>query len=163
MTEKENILENTAENTTYELGYLIVPTVPNENVPEEANRIRDILEGNGSVISSIDAQSRDLAYAMDKVIANKKNIFDSAYFGSFIFESTAGQIEEIKTELEKNENVLRFLIIKRSKESLIPPKARIMPIEEKAEENTKPKKETKIASPIDEKELDKTIEELVIE
>jgi len=162
MTEKENRLDNTAENTIYELGYLIVPTVSEENVQGESNKVRDILEGNGSIMSSTDAHRRDLAYTMDKVISNKKNIFDKAYFGSFIFETVAGNIEKIKSELEKDVNVLRFLIMKRTKESLIPPKARVIPKvgTGSSEESSKEGENTKS---INEKELDKTIEELVVE
>lgn len=174
MTEEENKLDNvtsdnvtndTAENTIYELGYLIVPLVPEEKVPEESTKIRDIIEENGNVISSIEAKGRTLAYTMSKVISNDRNIFDTAYFGTFIFETNAENIEKIKTDIEKNDNILRILIMKRTKKSLIPPKVYVIPTPESVEKSESEKDPKKInkKETINEKELDKTIEELVVE
>jgi len=169
MTDEENKLDNTtndaAENTIYELGYLVVPLVSGEKVPEESTKIRDIIEENGNVISNIEAKGRPLAYAMSKVISNERNNFDTAYFGTFIFETNASNIEKMKKDIEKNDNILRILIIKRTKKSLIPPKVYIAPAPESVEKNESEKEPKKInkKETINEKELDRTIEELVVE
>jgi len=157
-------MEKGGENQkTYELGYFLVSTIPEEKVGEEVSGVISVLESNGHIISSGMPEKKELEYEMSKIIANKKTTFSSGYFGFVIFQTEAEGLTNIKTELEKNDNILRFIIINRSKSSLIvekkrtPIKPRAMTGSDKKVSSIKPK-DVKI----DEEELDKTIEELIV-
>jgi len=149
------------ERKIYELGFLVSPIVPDEKIGSETTAVRDILETCSNVISSEIPSMKDLEYDIDKVIGGKKHHFSSAYFGFFIFETEAQNIEKIKNELEKGKNIVRFIIITRTKESLKERKRKsVTPAAKKplgiGKQESKASEEK-----IDEKELDKTIEELV--
>lgn len=150
----------TKELNIYEVGYIIVPTIPEENVSKEAGLVKSAIENIGVLVSSLEPKLIPLAYAMDTVSENKKSTYTSGYFGSFVFHAEAKEMEVLKEKLDKNDSLIRFLLIKRSKESLIPPKRRVS-------YETGEKTEKKEKAPVEKKELDvaaldKTIEELVV-
>ncbi|MFC1775315.1 30S ribosomal protein S6 [Patescibacteria group bacterium] len=153
-----------SETKTYELGYLLVPTITEEKLGGEASKVMDVLEKDGNIVSSENPKEQVLAYTMNKVIAGKKQTFNDAYFGSIIFGAESDAIEVIKKELDKNDNILRFMIIGRTKESLIAPQKRVAtaPID-RAKEASSTIKNKEVKKEVDEKEIDKEIEELVIE
>ena len=76
------------EPKLYELGYHIIPTVAEDVLGDEVDKLREIVESNqGAIVSSEAPQVRDLAYPITKVIANKHTKFDSSYFGWMTFYS----------------------------------------------------------------------------
>lgn len=148
----------------YEIGYHVVPTVLEEDVPTEINAIRDLVEDiGGMIVMDENPKLIRLAYPMTRAVGHKKNIFDSAYFGWIKFQADPEKISELKSGLENNEKILRFIIIKTVRESTL---ARKFPVKIKRRSDSdhklgmKPKGD---ADTLSEKELDKTIEELVIE
>lgn len=152
----------------YEVGYLLIPTVAEDKVLGEVSKIKDFIDKNkGAVISEGNPEMRNLAYPMVKKIATKNQKFNNAYFGWIKFETESDKINEIKAEVEKLENILRFLVIKTIRENTMisVPKAGKFSFDkedgEVAEENNT--EDTKEDSEADEKELDETIDELVIE
>ncbi len=168
---------DTSENTEdlelriYEIGYHIVPTVSEDNLPYVVDTIKESIELlRGLVVSGDSPKSVDLAYSMDHIVANKKTIFDIAYFGWIKFEVNPENILKIKDFLEKNENILRFLIIKTVKESTLSKKPGIKSkqtagiynrkkdIKSMESDDSAPKKKDVIS----EEEVDKAIEELVV-
>lgn len=158
---KEINEEIEGEQKIYELGFLLVPALGDEKMGSESDNIRNILEASGKIISSEAPKTQELEYDMDKVTSGKKQHFSSAYFGFFIFETEANNIEKIKKELDKNDNILRFLMIVRTKDSLVVPKRKTVSTSaSKSLGIGKQKVPVKIEK-IDEKELDKTIDELV--
>lgn len=166
MTEKDQVEQ--AENRIYELGYHVVSSIPEEKLPAEVTAVKDLLEASGAVfISEEFPKLKTLSYAMTKVVGARHLKFDTAYFGWLKFEITPGAVDAIRKALEKNDNIIRFILIKTVRESTI---AVIKTPTYRAEEK-KPipglgvngKKNMPIKSPMSEAEMDKTIEALVVE
>ncbi len=170
-----------AGGKVYEVGYLLLPTIAEENVSLEVSKVRDIIEKNkGIFLSEGTPEMKGLTYPMTKAISGKKQKFDNAYFGWVKFEAEADVIGLVKNEIEKIENVLRFLITKTVKENIMVATAKAGKfsfdkkedkLEAKKGEKSEVKEKTeKVADEkveekekVDEKVLDETIEELVIE
>ena len=152
------------ENRVYEVGFHVVPSIAEEKLPAEVTVIKDILTTNGGVVIAEDfPKLKALSYQMTKVVGAKHLKFDTAYFGWVKFEMNSEEIGKVKTALERNDNVLRFIIIKTVRESTLavikPPTFR---------SDAKPTageipKHKEIKSPVSEAELDKTIDALVVE
>ena len=140
------------EELIYELGYLIVPTVPEDALAAEAAKVRDAVEKFGAVSSSSDPAMRALAYEMEKKTEAKTLRYSSAYFGHMIFRARPSDAEPLKKTLEAIPSVLRFLIIRRTPAS----------IAYQASAPSRPRREEK-KEEVDEKKLDETIKELVAE
>jgi ribosomal protein S6 len=155
--------ETEGELRVYEVSYLLLSFITEEDVPREVGRLKE--QVGGTVFSEESPKLMKLAYSMFKVIANKKTKFDNAYFGWVKFEGEAGDISKVKKALENNENILRFLILKTTKESVAPRKPFPFAVKPKVISTPVVKEEIKSEAPqeINEVELDKTIDDLVIE
>lgn len=117
---EENTDLNGADNRIYEIGYLLVPTVAEENVPALYGNLKELIASlGGEVISDDMPAKRELAYRMEKVIENIRHKFDSGYFGWVKFSIDPEKIEQIKKKLDFDPNFIRFLIIKTVKENTI--------------------------------------------
>jgi len=157
-------VKNKEEGQVYEVGYLIVPAVLQEKIAAEMSVIKDGIGGEGGVFISEDfPKLRQLTYTMRKAVLGRYQKYNTAYFGWVKFEAAPEAIDTIKKVLEKNDNILRFLIIKTVRENtLISPRM----LRERSDEERPIRKELKkedIKTPISEAELDKTIEELIVE
>ncbi len=163
MTEKE--IKDDVENRIYELGYHLVSSIAEEQLPAEVSVIKALLEKNGAIFISEDSPKlKHLAYTMTKVVGPKHLKFDTAYFGWMKFEMAPENIEAIKKTLERSEHVLRFIFIKTVRESTLAVlKAPHFHTEAKPIPGISGKKEGDVKSPMSEAELDKTIAELVVE
>jgi ribosomal protein S6 len=156
MNEKDN------DNLVYEVGFHLLPNIDESNVPVEALNIKSIVEENGGVIISEEMPKMTaLSYDISKVIDTKRQKFSKAYFGWVKFEMDPSKILNVKTKVENLTNVLRSIIVKTVKEDTmhvhkIPMFRKENPKEEKGEDIVeKPK--------VSEAELDKSIDELVID
>lgn len=159
----------TGELRIYEASYLLLPFITEEDIPKEAGRVKEQISLSGGVIfSEEDPKPIKLAYPMFKVISNKNTKFENAYFGWIKFEGKAENISKVKKALENNENILRFLILKTTKESAVARKPlpfivkSMKPIFPATKDEPKPKT-PEAPQEINEAELDKTIEALVID
>jgi len=146
--------------TLYELGYLLIPTLAEESLVDEVNKIRSYLEKDGGlVISDGHPEMKKLAYEIaERGVTSKKIRFDDAFFGWIRFQSSPEAILGIQEELDKNFMVLRFLIIKPSKDnpkSIIAPVTAVGTTKEIAEKREKKKMMT-------EEDLDKEIDQLLV-
>lgn len=104
----------------YEVGYQIVPIVSADTLPAEVNAIRSLIASNGGVLISEEMPKlRDLAYELSRPVAGKHERFETAYFGWMKFESSPSAIAAIQDGIEKNSNVLRYLLIKTVRENTL--------------------------------------------
>lgn len=111
--------DDTAESTVYEVGYHILPTVAEDSLERESSAITDaITKVGGEVVGNRAPMQIDLAYSVDKKIDGKREVFDSAHFGWIAFELSASDIEKVKESLDKNSNILRYLITKTSRDQV---------------------------------------------
>lgn len=106
------------EPRVYELGYHLVPTIAEEQVPQASDAVRGMIEGiSGSIIAEEKPVFIDLAYTIIKVVNHKNKRFDEAYFGFIKFESDPSEIATLEEALKKDENVLRYMVVTTLKEN----------------------------------------------
>lgn len=146
----------------YELGYLLVPSITEENLPVMYGNIKELVSSfKGEIISDEMPKMIPLAYSMVKVISNVRNKFSNAYFGWTKFVMDSDKVLELKKKLDLDPNFVRFLILKTVKENTIAAKRFVRgdvhgrkPKMEKGESN-------ETATPINKEEIDKEIEAMV--
>ncbi len=122
----ENVTETEVkEAKTYEIGYLLTPFLQAEKVEETVEAMYKTLidDLGGLIIVKTAPKMRSLAYPVSKFISNKKSTVREAYFGAVKFQISPEKIRTIKEVLEKDNNVVRFLIVaipKNSERVIIP-------------------------------------------
>ena len=145
----------------YELGYLLVPSIPEENSITEMTALKDSAASFGAVFISEEAPKFiDLAYQMERDIANKKHKFTNGYFGWIKFELAPDKVVLLNEALARNDNLIRFIIISTVKENTIAPKKAPRPTEGRARTDKKDGEEESQAEPMSTEEVDKKIEEM---
>lgn len=149
----------------YEIGYLLVASLPEEKVASEVENLKSVLSKKGvEFIGEEIPELRPLAYSMVKKIGTANHKFDKGYFGWFKFEAKAGDINDIKKSFEENPHMLRMLLISTIKEntylgkkSPVPmPEAPIEPSVENIATDT-------LVVPASVEDMDKSIDALVKE
>lgn len=155
-----NIEDMGKEPQIYEVGFHIISTVTEEDLGARVTAIRDVIESQeGKIIADEYPKHMDLMYPMVKIASNKRATYHSSYFGWMKFEVEPKGAKAIDLELKKDDNILRFLLIKTVRESTMAPKKMFA---QKRGEDVRPTEEKIEETPMTEEELDKTIEELVI-
>jgi ribosomal protein S6 len=154
----------------YELGYLLVPSLAEENLAAEAQTIKSIIEkaGGGLIAEDVPAPI-SLAYRMTAGGGQKKT-FDKAYFAWIKFHAPAAAIEVITTQCRQYPHFLRFMIVKTVKDSSpVSSKPALKVIAADSSKVFSVPSTAPVGSPapskanIDEVELDKSIEQLIVE
>lgn len=116
--EKKEVEQND-ELSVYEVGYLVLPSLPEDKVPEVATVVREVFVKEGGMeISAEEPVKRDLAYSMSKTIGASRYVLTDAYFGWIKFEVGPSKIEAINLKLRKIPEILRFLLIKAPRETV---------------------------------------------
>ena len=96
----------------YEIGYLLIPSIPEEKVTSEVAVLKGILSKKGAEFIADEApELRTLAYSMTKKIGASNNKFEQAYFGWFKFELSTKETESVKKAFDENPHMLRMLFI----------------------------------------------------
>lgn len=146
--------------SVYEVGYIMLPSIPEENLGGEVTIFKDSLGEKGATfISDEYPKMLELAYEMSRSIANKKQKFSYGYFGWVKFECTTENAKIIKDYLDKNETLVRYLMIKTVRESTMSSK-RPYGKQEGSKRRFTPK--TQESTPINEEVIDKEIDALVV-
>ncbi len=155
-------MEKESKMTVYEVGYLIVPTVAEENVGAEVTKLKDTLTAhNATFIADEYPKMMELAYEMTRTIANKKAKFTTGYFGWIKFEMTAADVVALKPELDRNESIIRYLLVKTVRESTMAVKRTYT--KEGAHKRKTVAKEGEVAEQSSPEVIDKEIDALVLE
>ena len=145
----------------YELGYLLVPTLTEENFPVVYNSIKDMVSSfEGEYIGDEMPKMIPLAYQMVKVVSNIRHKHTTGYFGWIKFSMDKEKVGELKKKLDLDPNVIRFLILKTVRENTMATKRFVG--KDSAYRKTPAKKEDAVeAEPINKEELDKEIDAMV--
>lgn len=162
MQEVENDILAEANSRVYELGYLLVPTLSEEEIPATFGNLKELISSfEGIVISDEMPKMMTLAYPMIKVIANVRNKFKTGYFGWIKFTMDSDKVLKLKKKLDLDSTLIRFLILKTVKENTINEKR--FTRGEFAHRKTKVDKNRndEVAVPINKEEIDKEIDALV--
>jgi ribosomal protein S6 len=116
----ENLTETEMKDAkTYEIGYLLTPFLPADKVEETAEAMYKMLVDDlgGLVVTKTAPKMRSLSYPVSKFINNKKSTVREAYFGAVKFQISPEKIRTIKELLDKDNNVVRFLMVNVPKNS----------------------------------------------
>jgi ribosomal protein S6 len=171
---KDNVLKEDRMQV-YEIGYLLVSSIPEEKVTSEVAILKEILSKKGAEFIAEEApELRTLAYTMAKKIGATHHRFDQGYFGWFKFELSTKETESVKKAFEENPHMLRMLFITTVKEGTYlgkkSPSASLSKVEEAVVEQTVNTVETTVeavaevpAIPVSVEEIDKSIDEMVKE
>lgn len=103
----------------FEIGYHIISSVAEENIPQEVAKVKEYLAKENAVIISEEAPKlRPLAYPIKKAAGGLYKTYDKAYFGFIKFElPEGGDIVKIDEKLKANENILRYIVVKTVREN----------------------------------------------
>jgi predicted flap endonuclease-1-like 5' DNA nuclease len=108
------------EPRVYELGYLLMPSVDEGDLSKERDALVALItKYQGIVIDEGQPVLIDLAYAMDKMINNKKHTFTQGYFGWIKFDVAPTETEAFAQEVEAFGNLIRSLLIKTVRENTL--------------------------------------------
>ncbi len=100
------------KTAVYEIGYHLVPTLSEEELPVAVSKITDTLKGEGAIFVGEQFPSRiQLAYSIAKRIDTVRKNFDEAYFGWMAFEISKKALTKIKAALDVHPSLLRYLFI----------------------------------------------------
>ena len=147
----------------YEVGYIIIPSVSPDHLEKEVSVVRDaIIKNDGEVISEEFPKMRELSYEMLKVTGNERNKFDTGYFGWIKFYGTEEGVGEIKKAFDTSAKILRSLIVKTVAENTLYGHKIVSEKPQRPQKAPAPKVEEEKVE-VNEEELDKSIDKLVIE
>lgn len=156
----DSSVDTDLKSSIYEVGYIMVPSIPEENLGGEVSSFKDSLTEMGATfISDEYPKMIELAYEMSRSIQNKKQKFSYGYFGWVKFECSTVAGKVIKDALDKNEKLVRYLMIKTVRESTMSTKR---PYGNKDGYKRRTATKTEESLPINEETIDKEIEALVV-
>ncbi len=156
-----NEISGEGKGKVYELGYLLVPSIKEEDVVGVYGNLKELVSSfGGEVISDEMPKMTNLAYSMLKVVSNVRSKFNTAYFGWIKFTMDSQKVIELKKTLDLDPNVVRFLILKTVKENTIAAKRYVG--RDSYKKPSAKKTDGEHALPINEEQIDKEIDALVV-
>lgn len=173
--EKEMVdVEDLPQGRVYEVGLLFVPFLTEEKVAGLFEELkRKISELDGSVISAEMPYVKNLAYQINVVLDGQKQKFKSGHFCWVKFEVDAEKIATLESGLKANKDIIRFIIVKTTRENTYYSSRPIVSRESEqvddmkqtdSEKHSDPKPEIgSISDASRDEQIDKSIEELVTE
>lgn len=150
-----------AGSKVYELGYLLVSSIKEEELPVTYGNLKELVSSfSGEIIADEMPKMTNLAYTMQKVTSNVRSKWNTAYFGWIKFVMDSQKVLELKKTLDLDPNIIRFLILKTVKENTIAAKRYVG----RDSYKKPPVKKTDgvPALPINEAQIDKEIDALVV-
>lgn len=103
---------NNDEVRLYELGINLVATLE-DKIQSEFEGVKTIIKNHGGeIVSESTPVTIPLAYTMVKNIDSRNLKYNNASFGWVKFNVTPDQIELIKDELDLNNEILRYVVLK---------------------------------------------------
>lgn len=159
----ENVpeVQEASDLEVYEVGFHIIPSVAEGDVPAEVEKIKAILSNHGaSVIAEETPRMIQLSYEMARKASGRRTGFTKAYFGWIKFEAKPEVTEAIGKEVATEANVLRSILISTVRESTLSKK--IFVSEHLAHETIKkPEMAKEGAIKMSDAEIDSAVDELV--
>ena len=100
----------------YELAFHILPTVAEGEVQSVANELKELVTATEAEITASEMPERvELAYDINKVVAGKRRLFGSAYFGWMRFKLPPSALVGLTETIDRQSKLLRYLLIKLTK------------------------------------------------
>jgi ribosomal protein S6 len=169
MSENENSDKNESideiergEPKVYEVGYLLVPKISEEEMPAIYGNLKELIASlGGKMISDEMPIMINLAYTMQKTVQNVRNKYNTAYFGWMKFYLDTNTVSDLKKKLDLDANIIRFLILKTVKENTIAAKRFVHRDISRRKTPVKKTGENEEVIPINKEEIDKEIDAMV--
>ncbi|MFZ2523553.1 MAG: 30S ribosomal protein S6 [Minisyncoccia bacterium] len=155
--------------TVYELSYILLPSLAESEIPAKVGSLKDLItQAGGAIVSFEDPVLIDLAYPMTRVTPTTRVKVGGGYFGWIKFELSGEEVGKIKNKLDSDGEVVRFLLIKTVKENTLVNGKMNLAREEKQRKEEEVLEEVgvipeEIAKEVSTEEVDKSIDELVVE
>lgn len=153
------VMEETSDRegvVVYEIAFHVIPTTGEDEIGARAADVRAAIEdAGGSIIAEGFPTLMTLAYT----IAAKGGKFDRAYFGWAKFEAAPGAIAAIKEFADTNASILRYLIIKTTRDSGADAKKPLIQLAPEGAFDT----DEEAKAVVSEEELDKSLEGMIAE
>jgi ribosomal protein S6 len=161
---EEKINEKGDSLAVYELSFLLLPSLAQEQVPAKADALKNVVtSAGGNVISGEEPVLIDLAYEMVKVISTVRHKVTTGYFGWIKFEISTTGIEAVKKSLDANDDIIRYLIIRTVRENTLLNGKMKLQKEERIRRDEEVEGEEVVAEKeVVPEDVDKSIDELVI-
>lgn len=161
MSDVEVKKEKSEDGRIYEVGYLLVPSITEENLPVTYGNLKELVSSfGGEVISDEMPKMIPLAYTISKVISNTRNKFNTAYFGWIKFEMDTEKVVLMKKKLDLDQNIIRFILLKTVRENTIATK-KFMRSDVHKRAKTEKGENGEDATPINKEEIDKEIDAMI--
>lgn len=156
------------EIKVYEIGYVLVSSIPEEKVLGSVTNIKDLLDKKKAEIIGEETPTLiNLAYSMTKKIGAINHKYNQGYFGWIKFAVSSDDIGDIKVSLDGNNDILRYLLINTVRENTYMGKRATSFVKEERDETVAPQEGKEVvATPAPQasvEEMDKTIDEIVKE
>ena len=104
----------------YELAVLLDPKLSEDQVDSKTTALGDIVsQGSGAVLSTGQPRLRNLAYEMTIKKEGKRRDFTRAHFNWLKFEQEPDALVTIENTLKGDDTIIRFLIIKTTREDTV--------------------------------------------
>lgn len=117
---EEMVLTGDSDNSVYEVGFLLVPEITEEKLPEVYGNLKNVILDTGAIaISEEFPKLISLAYTMERTINNKIERFNEGYFGWIKFEVDSSKVEGLEATLRLRTDLVRHLLIKTVRENTI--------------------------------------------
>lgn len=109
-----------SENGVYELGFILVPSITEEKLPEIFGNLKAIMQDMGAMIFAEESpKMMTLSYTMEKTINNKIERFKEGWFGWVKFELASGDVAKLDAKMRLREDVIRHILISTVHENTI--------------------------------------------
>ena len=102
----------------YELGYLVLPSLPEGELSNIETKLKDIIAKSGGNVFDGEAPFKlDLAYTMSKTVGSNRYVVNNAYIGWLKFEMEPASVSGVEHAIQKLDEILRFIVIKAPREN----------------------------------------------
>jgi len=150
----------------YEIGYVIVPTVKEEDLEKIVGGIRaEIEKAGGSFIAEGAPSQTRLAYAMEALEGARKVEYDRGCFGWIKFEAQIAAAHTLEEALKTNKNLMRFIVFRTVREDT---RAKMKPPQLREVKRTDvikqaPRRIEEPSAPVSEEDLQKALDVITSE
>lgn len=144
----------------YEIGFHVVPTVAEADVPAVAEKVRALL-GDAEIIKSEAPRKMQLAFTIERSVAGKREKYNEAYFGFIKFATEPEKLPMLQEALRAERLVLRSIVISTVREDITATRRAVF-TSDRLEGQTlkKPASQPEARAEVSEEELQKSIEAL---
>lgn len=153
---------NDLNQTVYEVGFHVVPTVAEAEVGGVVEKIRSVLEkANAEIIKEEFPAKRTLAYVVERAMHGKREKYSESYFGFIKFAAEKSTIADVTAAIRGMNEILRFLVVQTVREDVGPSRRAVFSSDRLEGETIKKPIAAPEAGEVSDEELNKSIDALV--